>query len=123
MTFDVDRSEARTAVVDTLLDQLISFHLNDLKAITKMLHEAEANLAKKDSAPARAALAEARKLIAAMPVTEEQASKDPEIVGAFRGGADAKTRRAEFEQRWAAFAKENYAKARTLAEQAVAQSR
>jgi phosphoglycerate transport regulatory protein PgtC len=118
MTFDVDKSEARTAVVDTLFDQLITFPLNDLKAITKTMHDAEVALAKKDNAQARAALAEARKLIAAMPITEEQASKDAEIVGAFRGGNDAKTRRAEFEQRWASFAKENYAKAKVLADQA-----
>lgn len=117
--FDVEKSERRTAVVDTLFDQLISFQLADLKAVTKLMHEAEGLLAKKNSVPARAALDEARKLIAAMPVTESQASSDTEIVGAFKGGPDAKTRQAEFERRWASFAKENYAKARAKAEEAV----
>jgi hypothetical protein len=106
-------------VVDTLFDQLISFQLADLKAVTKLMHEAEGLLAKKANAQAKAALDEARKLISAMPITETQAGADTEIVGAFRGGADAKTRRAEFERRWAAFAKENYAKARAKAEEAI----
>ncbi|MCA3668654.1 MAG: extracellular solute-binding protein, partial [Methylobacterium sp.] len=117
--FDVDKSERRTAVVDTLFDQMITFQLADLKAVTKLMHEAEGLLAKKANPQARAALDEARKLVSAVPITESQASSDTEIVGAFRGGADAKTRQAEFERRWAAFSKENYAKAKAKAEEAV----
>lgn len=117
--FDVEKSEKRTAVVDTLFDQVISFQLDELKAITRTMHEIEAGLAKKDNAQARALLGEARALIAAMPVTEAQAAGDAEIVGAFRGGAEAKTRQAQFEQRWAAFAKDNHAKARAKVEDAV----
>ena len=45
--FDVDMSEARTAPVDALFDQLISFQLEGLKAATKAIHDAEAALAKK----------------------------------------------------------------------------
>lgn len=121
--FDVDKSERRTAVVDTLFDQLITFQLNDLKAITKTLHDVEAALAVKGNAQARAALDEARALISAMPVTEAQAGGGTEIIGAFRGGADAKTRQAEFERRWSAFARDNYAKAKLKAEQARALAR
>ena len=116
--FDVDRSEKRTAIVDTLFDQTISFQLEDLKAVTKLMHETEAALAKKDNPQARAALAEARGLIAAMPISEAQAG-EASMVAAFRGGADAKTRQAEVERTWAAFAKANYAKARTAAENAL----
>jgi hypothetical protein len=58
-------------------------------------------------------------LISLMPITESQASSDSDIVAAFRGGADGKTRQAEFERRWASFAKENYAKAKAKAEEAL----
>lgn len=119
MTFDVDKSEKRTAVVDALFDQVISFQLNELKDITKMLHEADALLVKKPNPAAAALLAEARALIAAMPITEAQAMGDADIVAAFRGTGDTKTRRAEFEQKWAAFAKESHAKARVKAEEAL----
>ena len=117
--FDVDKSNARTAVVDTLFDQLISFQLADLKAVTKILHEVDGALAKKAN-PAAAKLAEeARGLITAMPVTEDASAQDTAIRDAFQGGKEAKTRQAEFEQKWAAFAKENYAKARAKAEEAL----
>ncbi|MCA0423941.1 MAG: extracellular solute-binding protein [Proteobacteria bacterium] len=120
ITFDVDKSESRTGVVDTLFDQLISFQLDDLKAVTKLMQDVEQGLAKKDNAQARVLLAEARQAVAAMPVTEAQASNDADIKGAFRGGKEGKTRQAEFERKWAAFAKENYAKAKAKAEQALA---
>ena len=54
MLFDVDKSEARTAPVDVLFDQLISFQLEGLKAATKSIHDAEAAIAKKaNPRPAR----------------------------------------------------------------------
>lgn len=121
--FDTDKSNQRTAVVDTLFDQLISFQLEDLKAITRTLHEVDGALAKKPN-PAAAKLAdEARALIAAMPITEKEASGDPAIKAAFGGGKEGKTRQAEFEQKWAAFSKGNYAKAKSKAEEALALAR
>ena len=118
ITFDVDKSEKRTGVVDTLFDQVISFQLAELKAVTKVLHEVDAALAKKDNAAARALAGEARALIAAMPLSEAEAGA-PELVATFSGGKDAKTRQAEFEQKWAAAAKEAYAKARVKADDAL----
>ena len=118
ITFDVDKSEKRTGVVDTLFDQVISFQLAELKAITKVLHEIDGALAKKDNAQARALAGEARALISAMPVSEAEASS-ANLVATFSGGKDAKTRQAEFEQKWAAAAKENYAKARVKADDAL----
>ncbi|MEY3553648.1 MAG: hypothetical protein RL735_1996, partial [Pseudomonadota bacterium] len=44
MLFNVDISESRTDAVDTLFDQLITFQLDNLKAATKAIHEAEAAL-------------------------------------------------------------------------------
>lgn len=115
--FDVDVSEKRTSVVDGLFDQLITFQLDGLKAATKAIHEAEAALAKKDNAQARALVKEARDLVAAMPVTEAQASS-AEIAGAFTGSKEKGARQAELEQQWAAFGRERYAQAKVKAEEA-----
>lgn len=120
--FDVDVSEKRTAVVDALFDQLVSFQLDALKGATKAIHDAEAALAKKDNPQGRALLKEARDLISAMPVTEAQASS-PEIAGAFTGAKEKGARQAELEQQWAAFAKERYAQARAKAEEALKAAR
>lgn len=115
--FDVDVSEKRTNVVDALFDQLVTFQLDGLKAATKAVHDAEAALAKKDSAHGRALLKEARDLIAAMPITDAEAAS-PETAGAFTGAKEKGARQAELEARWAAFAKERYAQARAKAEEA-----
>lgn len=116
--FDVDKSEARTAVVDTLFDQLISFQLDTLKGVTKTLHEVDAALAKKPNAQAKALADEARDLIAALPVTEAQASS-PELRAAFTGGKEKGARQAEVEAQWASFARDNYTKAKAKAEEAL----
>lgn len=119
LKFDSKKSGARKAVVETLFDQVISFQLEDLKAVTKVLHDYEAASAGKTNAAAAKLAAEARALISAMPVSEAQALADPEIAGAFRAGKEGKTRQAQFEQKWAAFSKENYAKAKAKAEEAL----
>ena len=118
LTFNAETSEARTAVVDTLFDQLITFQLEPLKAATKALHEADTALAKKPNAPASALVKEARDLIAAMPVTEAQAAS-AELRAAFTGGKEKGARQAELEQQWAAFAKEKYAQAKAKADEAL----
>jgi len=122
ITFDVDRSEARTAVVDTLFDQLISFQLAGLKDVTKSLQEVEAALARKDNAKARGLAAEARDLIAAMPVSEAQAAS-AELRAAFTGGKEKGARQAELENQWAGFAKERYAQAKAKADEALKAAR
>ena len=116
--FDVAKSEARNDVVDVLFDQLISFQLDSLKAATKAIHEVEAAIAKKDNAQARALVAQARELIAAMPVDEAAASAK-ETTSAFTGGKQKGARQAELEQQWATFAKERYAQALAKAGEAV----
>jgi phosphoglycerate transport regulatory protein PgtC len=110
--FDVAVSERRYTAVDVLFDQLITFNLEPLKAVTKAMHEVEARLARRDNPAARALLGEARALIAAMPVTAAQAASD-DIRASFRGTTpDAKApRQAELEQQWSSFAKEKYAAA------------
>lgn len=120
--FDVDKSEGRTAAVDTLFDQLISFQLDALKGVTKLLHEVDAALAAKPNPQAKALADEARDLIAAMPVSETQAAS-PEIKGAFTGGKQKGARQAELESQWASFARDNYAKAKAKAEEALKAAR
>jgi phosphoglycerate transport regulatory protein PgtC len=117
VAFDVDVSEKRTAIVDTLFDQLITFQLDALKAATKAIHAAEAALAKAPNAQGQSLVKEARELIAAMPVTDAQASS-PEIAGAFTGTQGKGSRQAELEQQWAVFARERYAQAKAKAEEA-----
>lgn len=119
LPFDADVSESRTAVVDTLFDQLISFQLDALKGVTKAMHDVEAALARKDNAAARKLLAEARDLIAAMPVTAAQASS-AEMRAAFTGGKakEKGARQAELEQQWAAFGRERYAQAKAKVDEA-----
>src|SRR5215207_7722317 len=51
--FDVDVSEKRTNVVDTLFDQTITFQLEAVKAAAKAIYDAEAALAKKDNPQGR----------------------------------------------------------------------
>jgi ABC-type Fe3+ transport system substrate-binding protein len=116
--FEVEKSEVRNSVVDSLFDQIISFQLESLKAATRAIHDANAAIAKKDNAQARKLIEEARALIAAMPINEQQASSK-EVTGAFTGSKEKGARQAELEQQWAAFAKERYAQAKSKAEEAL----
>jgi phosphoglycerate transport regulatory protein PgtC len=115
--FDSTVSGSRHAVVDTLYDQLVTFQLDGLKAATKAIHAAEAALAKKDNPAGRKLLLEARDLVAAMPITAEQAAS-PQIGAAFTGGKEKSARQAELEQQWAASAKAAYAEAQSKAQEA-----
>lgn len=123
VNFDSQLSQSRFAVVDALYDQTVTFLLNDLKAATKAIHEAEARLEKKPgNEKAKALIAEARDLIAAMPITAEEATS-PEVVGAFtvrrRSEKDeVPQRQAALEQQWSSFARDNYRQARARANEA-----
>ena len=116
LTFNAELSEKRNEAVDVLFDQLVTFQLEPLKAATKALHELDAALTKKNDARAKALAAEARDLIAAMPITDSEAAA-PELRAAFTGGKQKTARQAELEQQWAAFAKEKYAAAKAKAEE------
>lgn len=116
--FDATVSERRNAVVAALYDQLITFQHGALKKATKAIHDAEAALAKKDSADGRKLIAEARSLISAMPVSDKEAASD-ELRAAFEGGKQKGARQAEVEGQWAAFAKGKYAEAEARAADAL----
>lgn len=119
ITFNADLSKKRTAVVDTLFDQLISFQLNALKDATRAVQKAEKALAAKEQPQARELVKEARALISAMPITADQASSE-EVHAAFAGGKAKTARQAELEQQWAAFASQKYAAAKAKANEALA---
>ena len=117
--FDVAVSDKRTDVVDVLFDQTVTFQLDALKGATRAVAAAEAANAAKKDAKATALIAEARDLIAAMPITEAEASSAA-ITGAFTGAKQKGARQSELERAWAAFAGERYGKARAKAEEAAA---
>ncbi|MDB5474178.1 MAG: putative solute-binding component of transporter [Devosia sp.] len=119
ISFDGDLSSGRTAVVDALFDQTITFQLDNLQAAVAAIHAAEAALEGQDNAEARALVDEAIALISASPITEQEASS-PEIVDAFEGGEQASARQSQLEQAWASAAQENYAAAREKAQSASA---
>lgn len=122
--FDVDKSGVRYNLVNSLFDVLVTYRLDDLRAAVSAVQKAEAAHADSGNTEAAALIAEARALIEAMPITEEE-SLDPAFTQAFTiSRADPQTevvgRQAEIEQGWDSFAVENYRKARELADQAVA---
>ena len=78
----------------------------------------DAALAKKPNAQAKALADEARALIAALPITQVQAGS-AELRGAFTGAKEKGARQAEIESQWASFARDNYAKAKAKAEEAL----
>ena len=122
--FDVDVSGERYNLVNSLFDVLVTYRLEDLRAAVSAVQKAEAAQAKSGNEKAATLIAEARKLIEAMPITEAQAA-DPSFAHVFttsRAKPDTKVvgRQAEVEQEWDTFAVENYRKARELAEQAAA---
>lgn len=124
VNFDADVSLERYAVVGAVFDQTITFLLNDLKAATRAIHDAEAALGESENTAAQQLIQEARDLVAAMPITAEEASSSS-LNGAFsvrRSSEDDEVpqRQAELEQQWSSFARANYAEARQKAEEALA---
>ncbi len=120
VTFNNDVSEVRYELLNSLYDRLVTFRLKELNEAWKAIHAATAAVAKSKSAEGQKLLAEARKLATSVPVTEAQAV-DPQIAGAFqekRPDKPVAARQAEFEEQWDAFARRNYAEAKSLAERA-----
>jgi hypothetical protein len=120
-TFDLEISEGRYGLINSLFDQVITFRLRGLKGAWGAIYKAEAAIRKasakgKDVAGAEALLKEARVLAQSVPVTEVQAN-DPAFNGPFeKDGTEA---RARYETEWDALVKVKYEKARMLAIQAV----
>ena len=125
VNFDSDLSESRYNVVSSMFDQTITFRLKELQAATKAIHAAEAALAKKPNAKAAELVQQARGL-AFTPVVGAGVAGDKEFLALFTANKkDAAVNKqvTGLEDRWNSHARENYERARTLAEQALAMAK
>ena len=123
--FDSDLSESRYNVVSALFDQTITFRIKELQAVTKAIFEAEAALGKKPNAPAAALVAQARDL-AFSPVVGQSMAGNKDFLNLFTANkkeAAVNKQITGLEDRWNSAARDNYGRAKTLAEQALALAR
>lgn len=122
--FDLDLSKNRYNVVNSLFDTMITYRLEDLQGAVRAIQEAEESLAGKSNAKAADLIKQAKALVNMTPVSEEQASRSDfnTIFKKKRKKADTKVtgRQAEVEQGWDALVQKNYAKAKSLAQEAKA---
>ena len=119
--FDSDLSEARYNVVSALFDQTITFRLKELQAATRAIHAAEAALAKKPNANAAELIKQAREA-AFNPVVNAQKAADKEFLALFAANKkDAAVSKnvTGLENYWNNSARQNYERAKSLAEQAL----
>ncbi|HIO91425.1 MAG TPA: extracellular solute-binding protein [Leucothrix mucor] len=120
--FDLNKSKNRYNLVNSLFDVMITYRLDDLRSATKAIQDAEAALEGKTNTDASKLIAEARALIAKLPIDEAK-SFDKDFSGIFKKKRKKVTdkvtgRQAEVEQEWDKFVVENYSKAKALAEKA-----
>ncbi len=126
--FDVQLSKDRYNIVNSLFDVMITYRREDLVAAMQAIQAAEAAMEGKTNAEAQGLIAEARRLVVAMPISEAEA-KDNNYPGVFtsdvykkrkKAGVKVPPRQAEVEEKWDAFTKKNYADAKAKAEKALA---
>jgi len=120
--FNDELSSGRRDVVNSLYDHIITFRHKELREAWKSIYGAEAALAKSKSANAtqgKSMIADARKLAAQVAISDKRAS-DKEVTGAFKSKSGLK---AQLETEWENFARNNYAKAKELAEKALAMAK
>ena len=121
--FDLGLSKSRYNVINSLFDVMITYRLDDLTAATKAIQAAETAVASKNNAAADKLIAEAKALVNAVPITAAKA-KTEEFNAIFKkkrkkATTKVKGRQAEVEREWDAMVKENYGKAKALAEKAL----
>ena len=126
--FDVQLSKDRYNIVNSLFDVMITYRREDLVAAMQAIQAAEAALEGKTNVEAQGLIAEARRLVVAMPLSEAEA-KDNNYPGVFtsdvykkrkKAGVKVPPRQAEVEEKWDAFTKKKYADAKAKAEKALA---
>ena len=120
--FDLDLSKNRYNVVNSLFDVMITYRMADLVAATKAIQDADKAMIGKSNTAAAKLIAEARALVAKMPIDEATAGKK-EFSAIFKKKRKKATdvivgRQAEIEQDWDSQVQANYAKAKALAEKA-----
>ncbi|ARP85347.1 ABC transporter substrate-binding protein [Bordetella genomosp. 9] len=122
--FDVDLSQQRYYLVQSLFDQTITFRLKELQQATKAIHDAERKLGDKaKSGKAAELLAQARKL-AWSPLVGQQQSGEAEFLKLFAGDkrdSAVNQKITQLEGDWNGKARGNYEEAARLAQQAAAQ--
>lgn len=122
VNFNADLSEDRYSVVHSLFDQTITFRLKELQAATKAIHDAEAKMAGKTSAHAAELIKQARAL-AFTPIVSSQLAGQKEFLKLFASNKKevaVSKQVTGLEESWNRKARENYAKASDLAQQASA---
>ena len=125
VAFNSDLSESRYNVVSAMFDQTITFRLKELQAATKAIHEAEAALAKKPN-PAAAALVKQARDAAFSPVVGSSMAGNKDFLALFTANkkeAAVNKQVTGLEDRWNSGARDNYSRAKTLAEQALGLAR
>jgi ABC-type Fe3+ transport system substrate-binding protein len=120
--FDLALSKSRYNVVNSLFDTMVTYRLKELRSAVKAIQKAEAK--SKGNPAAKKLLAQARALVAKMPISAKKAS-EKSFNKVFKKKRKKKTtkvtgRQAQFEQAWDAEITANYAKAKALAEKAYA---
>jgi phosphoglycerate transport regulatory protein PgtC len=120
--FDLGLSKSRYNIINSLFDVMITYRLDDLRDATKAIQMAEKKQMGKSNGAAMKMIAEARELIAQVPIDDTKASENSfnKIFKKKRKKASTKVtgRQAEFEQAWDTQIKANYAKAKELANKA-----
>lgn len=122
VNFNADLSEDRYSLVQSLFDQTITFRLKELQAATRAIHEAEARLAGKSNPQAAELIKQARALAFSPIVSSSLAGqKDFQKLFASNKKEVAVSKQITgLEESWNRKARENYAKALELAQQASA---
>lgn len=120
--FDLQLSKSRYNVVNSLFDVMITYRIDELRAATKAIQEAETALAGKSNADAEKLINEAHALVDKLPIDEAKASQK-DFTAIFKKKRKKATtkitgRQAEVEGGWDDMVKANYAKAKELAEKA-----
>ncbi|OZI26359.1 ABC transporter substrate-binding protein [Bordetella genomosp. 9] len=122
--FDVDLSQQRYYLVQSLFDQTITFRLKELQQATKAIYDAERKLGDKAKAgKAAELLAQARKL-AWSPLVTAQQSGDGQFLKLFAGDkrdSAVNQKITQLEGEWNGKARANYDEAVKLAQQAASQ--
>ena len=120
--FNSNLSEQRRAIVVSMFDQMVTFRLKDIQAATKAIQDAERKLAGKTN-PQAADLINQAKALAYAPILSEAEVRNAELLDLFRKSrkdVEVSKRISALEEQWASKAKDNYAKAQALANQAAA---
>lgn len=121
--FDVKLSKSRYNLVNSLFDVMITYRLDDLTSASKEIQKAEKMLRANYNGKAHRLISQAWDLIDLTPVDVNLAS-DKAFNAVFKKKRKKKTdkvfgRQAEIEEKWDREIKANYAKAKTLAKQAI----